>query len=115
MKTLTNYLFISWTVVLVFIYGALNLRLHQVSDFISPKIDTLMLIDSISYTHCIDSIKNERQELHEKTQIQIQNDTKILQDEKEELLRLDICLDSVHALNIMAVTRSIVCDTLKTN
>lgn len=114
MKSILNTLIVLGSIFLPIIYSEvlLSTNINSIVHNTKYKTDSIIEYES-SIDYKIDSIDTEIKYLNEKTVSQIAINNEILQDKKEELLQLDICLDSISCSLVMEDNCLSVCDTIK--
>lgn len=105
----------------LFIVGALFTPIFGAMEFMgadNEKIiaSTTLKTDTLTYDsridEKIDSVDNEINHVYEKAAFEISNNTQVLQNKKEELMQLAICLDSISTNADMEITSSPFCDSI---
>lgn len=81
-------------------------------DPVHNKKLTTIPTDSTIYNK-LDSLDNVRMCYNEKVADSLEADNKIFQKTRKELLHLDLCLDSVHSLELVESDSNIVLPTIK--
>lgn len=114
MKSILNMLIVLGSICLPIAYGEvlLSTNINDIVHNTKYKTDSIIEYKS-SIDYKIDSIDTEIKYLNEKTVSQIAANNQVLQDKKEELLQLDICLDSISNSLTMENNCLSLCDSIK--
>jgi hypothetical protein len=98
LKTISNFLLILAGFSLPFLYA----NNTPIKKFVTESDNTKILQTKL------ESLDNEIKLVNEITNSTLENNNKILQDTKENLLRVGVCVDSLCSINSMEIN----CDTI---